>query len=107
MLVLALASCIVHVLGRYEPLGFILAMIVAKNWKYVILRVEKFLLGWASIAAICLDFIWLAFSSTEESQIDYMKQDWATVLTYLLLVSKIVLLLYMLLWEKAFQLNEE
>jgi len=38
MISLALLSILVQVLGRCEPLSFILALILAKNWKYVILR---------------------------------------------------------------------
>jgi len=34
---LGLFSIIVHVLGRCEPMSFILSMLLAKNWKYVIL----------------------------------------------------------------------
>lgn len=30
-------SIIVQVLGRCEPLSFILALVLAKNWKYVML----------------------------------------------------------------------
>ena len=107
MTIIALATCIVHVLGRYEPLGMILALVLGKNWKFVILRVEKFLLGWVCVAALVLDFIWLSFSSEEISQINYMKSDWTIVFTYVLLVAKIVLLVYLLAVEKAFQLDDE
>jgi hypothetical protein len=34
---LGLFSIVVQVLGRCEPMSFILSMLLARNWKYVIL----------------------------------------------------------------------
>lgn len=61
--VLGLLSLVIQVLGRFEPLSFIISLLLLKNWKYVILESEKFLLAWITIAALCLDFIWLAFAA--------------------------------------------
>jgi len=44
-------------------MSFILSMLLAKNWKYVILGSEKFWLVWITIAALCLDCIWLALGA--------------------------------------------
>jgi len=57
---LGLLSIAVHALGRCEPLSFILSMLLARNWKYVILANEKFWLVWIAISALSLDCIWLA-----------------------------------------------
>lgn len=99
---LGIISIIVQVLGRCEPLSFILALILAKNWKYVMLRSQKFLLVWIVIGGICLDLIWIAFDGDHLSQINYLKLAWCGILTYLLIIVKIVLLLYMLIVQKAF-----
>jgi hypothetical protein len=100
--VLGLLSIAVQVLGRCEPLSFILSLILAKNWKYVMLRSEKFLISWIGIGAICLDLIWIAFGADQLSQINYLELAWSSILTYLLIIAKIVLLVYMLIIEKAF-----
>lgn len=103
---LGILSILVQGLGRCEPLSFILALILAKNWKYVILRSEKFLLTWIGIGSLCLDIIWLAFCGDKISQINYIFSTWAIILTYILIITKILLLFYLIALEKSLSSSE-
>jgi hypothetical protein len=94
---LGILSTAVHCLGRCEPLSFILALMILKNWKYVILRSEKFLMTWIAVVAACLDVIWLSFASESMSMINFLHLVSASVFTYILLVAKIVFVLYMII----------
>ena len=62
---------------------------------------------WIVITAICLDFIWISFAAGYLSQINYMDQTSAAILTYLMVIVKIVLLFYFLIVEKAFSTAKE
>lgn len=104
---LGLLSICVQVLGRCQPLSFILALVLAKNWKYVILRNEKFLLSWVSIGAIVLDLIWISFGGDKLSQINYIHLTSCIILTYILIVAKILLLIYLIVVQKSFQQNQD
>jgi hypothetical protein len=79
---------------------------ILKNWKYVILRGEKFLMTWIVITAMCLDFIWISFAADDVSQINYLKLTSTSVFTYILLVTKVALLFYLLFIEKSFSAPE-
>lgn len=80
---------------------------IFKNWKYVILRGEKFTMTWLVIAALCLDFIWISFASDEVSMINFLRLVAADIFTYILIIVKMVLLLYMLLFEKSFSMRQD
>jgi len=62
---------------------------------------------WIVITAICLDVIWISFAAGYLSQINYMDQTSSAILTYLMIIVKIVLLFYFLLVEKAFSTTKE
>jgi hypothetical protein len=49
------------------------------------------------VAAILLDIIWIALSSSDVNQINFMSQSAATIFTYILLGVKAVLLGYLIL----------
>ena len=57
---------------------------------------------WLTITGIVLDFIWLGFVAWKVSLIDYMNLPAADILTYILIVVKVVFLFYLVLVEKAF-----
>lgn len=90
-----------HVLGRCEPLSIIIAFLLLKSWEYVLLRHEKFLLFWLTVAAILLDIIWIALCSGNDSQINFVPLGGAIVVTYILLGVKVFLLGYLLVFEKS------
>jgi hypothetical protein len=62
---------------------------------------------WIAITSICLDFIWISFAAGYLGQINYMDQTSAAILTYLMVIGKIVLLFYFLLVEKSFSTTKD
>ncbi len=62
---------------------------------------------WIAITAICLDFIWISFASDEMSLINFLKLTSTSVITYILLIIKIVTLFYLLIVEKSFSSTQE
>jgi hypothetical protein len=91
----------IHVLGRFEPLSIIIMFLMLRTWEFVLLRFEKFLLTCLILASILLDIVWIALSSNDLNQINFMSQKFATIVTYILLGVKIVLLGYLLLVERS------
>ena len=57
---------------------------------------------WLTIVAICLDFVWISFVAWKISLINLMNLPAADILTYIMIVVKVVFLLYLLLIEKSF-----
>jgi hypothetical protein len=58
-------------------------------------------LTWLTICSILLDIIWIALSSSEKNQINFLPLSGALVLTYVILIIKALLFGYMLLVEKS------
>ena len=93
---LGILSVAVHALGRCEPMSFILSFLILKDWKYVILRNDKIVLGIVNILAICLDFIWIAFAADSISQINFTRFSSTFFFTIFLLLVKMVLMIYVI-----------
>jgi hypothetical protein len=53
---------------------------------------------WLDIASIVLDGIWLIFSSNHISQINNLNLSEVTLLTYILIVIKFLLLIYLVIF---------
>ena len=62
---------------------------------------------WLTIVAICLDFVWISFVAWSISLINFMNLPAADILTYIMIVVKVVFLLYLLLIEKSFSGEED
>jgi hypothetical protein len=105
--IMGLLSLAVQCLGRCEPLSFLLVLLILKNWKYIILRNEKFLMTWLTITSMCLDFVWISFAAGQASLINYLDLPAVAILTYIMLVVKAVLLFYLIIIEKSFMLSGE
>jgi hypothetical protein len=104
---LILCSVVVQSLGRCEPLSFLLAVVLLKNWKYIILRTEKFLMTWLTILSLVLDFFWLSIIAGRESLINYMNLLAVDVFTYIMVVVKVALLFYLIFIENSFATKDE
>ena len=66
------------------------------------MRSEKFLMTWVVVVCICIDIIWISFAADQLSLINFLKLATVDIFTYILLIVKIILMLYLLLIEKAF-----
>ena len=101
IILLLLLGLAVHVLGRCEPTVLIVAFLLLKNREYVLLRPEKFMITWLTLASILIDIIWLSLASGSLSQINFIPLAAAEVLTYILMGLKAIFFIYMLIVEKA------
>ena len=102
-----LLGLVIQVLGRCEPICFILCLLLVKNWKYEIIREEKWVMVGLDIAGIGLDVFWLGFAGGRVSTINYYNLFGVDVLTYILVAVKVLFLLYLLMVEKPCESEEE